>query len=81
MEPKIGIYTDPVSVMDYASLYPSSMIAENLCHSTYCGCICNEECGGKQCGYTKYNNLPGIQYRDKSHFMIIMCIWIMEKRR
>ena len=65
LEPKIGIYTeDPISVMDYASLYPSSMIAENLCHSTYCGCICHEECEGKVCGYTKYNNIPGVDYRD-----------------
>ena len=31
LEPKPGIYIDqPVSVLDYASLYPSSMISENI---------------------------------------------------
>ena len=32
--PEPGIYFDPVAVMDYASLYPSSMIAENISHDT-----------------------------------------------
>lgn len=31
---KKGVYRDPVSVLDFASLYPSCMIAENLCPST-----------------------------------------------
>ena len=33
--PEPGIYYDPVAVMDYASLYPSSMIAENISRYTY----------------------------------------------
>ena len=33
-KPKAGIYFEPVAVMDYASLYPSSMIAENISHDT-----------------------------------------------
>ena len=33
-KPKSGIYFEPVAVMDYASLYPSSMIAENISHDT-----------------------------------------------
>jgi DNA polymerase elongation subunit (family B) len=53
LEPKTGIYTeDPVSVLDYASLYPSSMISENLSHD------CLVERGGK------YDNLPGVEYLD-----------------
>ena len=32
--PEPGMYFDPVAVMDYASLYPSSMIAENISHDT-----------------------------------------------
>jgi DNA polymerase delta subunit 1 len=33
LEPQQGLYLDePVSVLDYASLYPSSMISENLSH-------------------------------------------------
>ena len=33
-KPNPGIYFEPVAVMDYASLYPSSMIAENISHDT-----------------------------------------------
>ena len=35
LEPKCNIYLeDPVACVDFGSLYPSSMISENLCHST-----------------------------------------------
>ena len=35
LKPKPGIYLDtPVTVLDYASLYPSSMISENLSHDS-----------------------------------------------
>lgn len=50
LEPKEGIYTkEPVSVLDYASLYPSSMISENLSHDSL---VLDP----------KYDNLPGIEY-------------------
>jgi DNA polymerase elongation subunit (family B) len=56
LEPKTGIYTeDPISVLDYASLYPSSMISENLSHDCYV------ERGGK------YDNLEGVEYLDISY--------------
>lgn len=52
LEPKEGIYIDdPVSVMDYSSLYPSSMISENLSHD----CLVIDP---------KYDNLPGVKYND-----------------
>lgn len=36
LPPKIGIYlNEPVAVTDYKSLYPSSMIAENISHDSY----------------------------------------------
>ena len=36
LEPKAGIYLDdPIAVLDYASLYPSSIIEKNLSHETY----------------------------------------------
>ena len=55
LPPKHGIYLeDPVSVLDYASLYPSSMISENLSHD----CLVMDE---------KYNNLPGVEYLDISY--------------
>lgn len=55
LEPKEGVYIeDPVSVLDYASLYPSSMISENLSHD----CFVNDP---------KYDNLPGVEYIDVSY--------------
>jgi len=54
LDPIPGIYIDaPISVLDYASLYPSSMISENISHDTI---ILDE----------KYNNLPGFEYVDIS---------------
>ena len=52
LPPTPGIYVDaPISVLDYASLYPSSMISENISHDS----IVLDE---------KYNNLPGYKYVD-----------------
>ena len=35
LEPTPGIYIDePIVVLDYASLYPSSMISENISHDS-----------------------------------------------
>jgi DNA polymerase elongation subunit (family B) len=34
LEPKRGAYMCPISGLDFASLYPSIMVAYNLCHST-----------------------------------------------
>ena len=52
LDPKTGIYIDtPIAVLDYASLYPSSMISENLSHD----CIVLD---------SKYDNLEGITYQE-----------------
>lgn len=51
LEPEIGIYEDPVSVLDFASLYPSSMISENISHDSI---VLN----------SKYDNLPDTEYID-----------------
>ncbi|GAB0493770.1 hypothetical protein MMPV_005055 [Pyropia vietnamensis] len=32
--PKKGFYTEPIATLDFASLYPSIMMANNLCYST-----------------------------------------------
>ena len=32
--PKSGFYDNPISTLDFASLYPSIMMAHNLCYST-----------------------------------------------
>jgi len=34
IEPTRGYYKDPVATLDFASLYPSIMMAHNLCYST-----------------------------------------------
>jgi len=50
LDPVPGIYIeDPISVLDYASLYPSSMISENISHDS----IVIDP---------KYDNLPGYEY-------------------
>lgn len=49
--PEPGIYVnEPVAVNDYASLYPSSMISENISHDSI---VLDEE---------KYGNLPNTHY-------------------
>ena len=74
--PKPGVYFEPVVVMDYNSLYPSSMIAENISHDSIVGF---EEYhlkpgmkGDKPEDYQlikdtmnrKYEGLPGYHYID-----------------
>jgi DNA polymerase elongation subunit (family B) len=55
LEPQEGIYIDdPVSVLDYASLYPSSMISENLSHDTL---VMDPA----------YDNLPGVEYEEVTY--------------
>lgn len=34
IEPMKGYYTDPIATLDFASLYPSIIMAHNLCYST-----------------------------------------------
>lgn len=51
LNPQPGIYMDPITVLDYASLYPSSMISENISHDTI---IVDK----------KFDNLPGVEYVD-----------------
>lgn len=51
LDPEPGIYEEPVSVLDFASLYPSSMISENISHDS----IVLDK---------KYDNLPDVEYLD-----------------
>jgi DNA polymerase elongation subunit (family B) len=71
LDPKCDLYLDnPVACVDYASLYPSSMISENLSHDSkvwtkeydLAGNLV-EELGEKDGNGTFiYDNLPGIEY-------------------
>jgi DNA polymerase delta subunit 1 len=35
IEPEKGFYQVPIATLDFTSLYPSIMMAHNLCYSTY----------------------------------------------
>jgi DNA polymerase elongation subunit (family B) len=71
LEPKCDLYLDnPVACNDYASLYPSSMISENLSHDSKVltkeynlDGVLIEEWGEKDAdGNYIYDNLPGYEY-------------------
>ena len=73
LDPKCDLYLDnPVACVDYASLYPSSMISENLSHDSKVWTkeynLNNElieECGEKdEKGNYIYDNLTGYEYVD-----------------
>jgi len=34
LDPLTGFYNEPIATLDFASLYPSIMIAHNLCYTT-----------------------------------------------
>ncbi|AEW46233.1 DNA polymerase catalytic subunit [Cebine betaherpesvirus 1] len=59
-EPEIGYYNDPVLVFDFASLYPSIIMAHNLCYSTLI--MDNGECPDEEKVYeVRFEN--GTTYR------------------
>lgn len=68
--PKPGVYFEPVVVMDYNSLYPSSMIAENISHDSILGFKEYAIKDDKSFELVKdtinqnYNNLDGYHYID-----------------
>ena len=68
LPPKKGMYLeDPVSVLDYASLYPSSMIASNISHE---GIVKTEIFKGKDVSLEEieeinlYNIKKGVEFRN-----------------
>jgi len=73
LDPKCDLYLDnPVACVDYASLYPSSMISENLSHDSKVwtkefdlkGNIIAEEGEKFEDGTFRYDNLPNYKYID-----------------
>lgn len=71
LPPKTKIYIDePVACVDYSSLYPSSMISQNYCHSSKVwakeydlyGKLVKEEGEKDKAGNYVYYNLPNYQY-------------------
>jgi len=75
LEPKCDLYLDnPVACVDYASLYPSSMMSENISHDSKVWTkeydlvgelVPDGERGEKnESGEFIYDNLPGYEYVD-----------------
>ena len=73
LDPKCDLYLDnPVACVDYASLYPSSMISENLSHDSkvwtreydLAGNLIEEWGEKNKEGKYIYDNLPGYEYVD-----------------
>ena len=66
LEPHTGIYIDdPVTADDFASLYPSSIISENISHDTLIWVKDYDNDGNFLCikeGSDKYDNLPLQKY-------------------
>jgi DNA polymerase elongation subunit (family B) len=71
LPPKTKIYIDePVACVDYSSLYPSSMISQNYCHSSkvwakeydLTGKLVKEEGEKDRAGNYIYYGLPNYQY-------------------
>ena len=59
MEPQSAFYNSPLLVLDFQSLYPSVMIAYNLCYSTFLGRIVNWR-GTNKMGFTEYKRRQGL---------------------
>lgn len=66
LQPHTGIYIDdPVTADDFASLYPSSIISENISHDTLIWVKDYDTAGNFVCmreGSDRYDNLPGAKY-------------------
>lgn len=46
IDPMRGFYDEPIVTMDFSSLYPSVMIAHNLCYTTWVESLASiEQCG------------------------------------
>jgi DNA polymerase elongation subunit (family B) len=76
LPPKCDLYLDnPVACNDYASLYPSSMISENLSHDSkvwtreydLAGNLIEEYGDKDENGNYLYDNLPGYEYVDVNY--------------
>ena len=76
LPPKCNLYLDnPVACLDYSSLYPSSMISENLSHDSkvwtrefdLAGQLVRETGVKDPSGNYIYDNLPGYEYVDVTY--------------
>ncbi|CAJ1361823.1 unnamed protein product [Effrenium voratum] len=66
MEPRSGFYFDPVVVLDFQSLYPSIIIAYNLCFSTCVGRLQSHAQGISKLGVLEAYEQPNCRAEDLS---------------
>ena len=87
LDPKCDLYLDnPVACVDYASLYPSSMISENLSHDSKVwtktfdleGKLLDATGEQNKDGSFKYDNLPDYEYVNITYDTYI---WDVEKAK
>ena len=71
LEPKKGIYYDPVCILDFASLYPNSMILKNLSHEMFVN--------DKKYLYLKDYEYHTITYDDSVNNITIKSIFAQKK--
>lgn len=73
LDPKCDLYLeDPVACVDFSSLYPSSMMSENISHDSkvwtkeydLAGNLVEETGEKNEAGEFVYDNLPGYKYVD-----------------
>ncbi|KAF8394525.1 hypothetical protein HHK36_020735 [Tetracentron sinense] len=68
MEPESGFYADPVVVLDFQSLYPSMIIAYNLCFCTCLGKVVPSK--ANTLGVSSYSPDPQL-LRDLKHQLLL----------
>ena len=69
MEPQSAFYSSPLLVLDFQSLYPSVMIAYNLCYSTCLGRITSWR-GRNKMGFMDFKREPRLLELVKDHINI-----------
>jgi DNA polymerase zeta len=69
MEPQSDFYSSPLLVLDFQSLYPSVMIAYNLCYSTCLGQIVSWR-GRNKMGFMDFKREPQLLELVKDHINI-----------
>lgn len=80
LDPKPGLYLDdPIAVVDYASLYPSSIKEKNISHDTYLGDYKDIKDKLKKDGYEKGIDYNLIQY-DNYEYVQKPGTQVVEKR-
>eukprot|EP00924_Labyrinthula_sp_SR-Ha-C_P001122 augustus_masked-scaffold_7-processed-gene-14.47-mRNA-1 protein AED:0.32 eAED:0.33 QI:0/-1/0/1/-1/1/1/0/1152 len=70
LEPKSRHYVDPVAVFDFRSLYPSVIIAYNLCFSTFVGKLRNRR-SSKGCFYEQLGFVNPYTYLSREEINIL----------